>query len=514
VTTFVVLAAGRGSRLGRLGDELPKCLVPLDGRAVLSRQFALAPPDARLVVVVGYRADQVSEYVRLAHPSLSVEFVVDERWGAGPGLSLLAAKDVVGDDDLLWTACDTLWDEADLDWDGEDRDASWLAVSSVPAGTPAARWCRVVPTYDGDFVAAIHDKTPDVVPNSLVSTALGHVAVADLEAFWTGLAWGETRSGEVQLSSGLEAIVKSGSPLELRRITWLDVGDAAAYRTAVAVVGAYDSAKPDQVTYVLPEEGRVVKFHNDPQRVTWRAERARQLAAVVPTVVEPVGRTMFGYEFVNGQNMYAEIAGETQRRHALDWTRTVLGWWYTNFYLPRRDDVTEHFSSVHESTVRFYRDKTMWRVMALDLPLQSQALDAVTRIDWDDLARGCVPGPFHGDLTYANVIMPNSGYPIAIDWREEFAGQANWGDLRYDLGKLLGSTVMHWDNATRGDFRHWVDGPTHATVIRDYVDQLNWDRRAIEIIGALTLIGSAALHASPMDEILIARGCRWLTEVT
>jgi hypothetical protein len=33
-------------------------------------------------------------------------------------------------------------------------------------------------------------------------------------------------------------------------------------------------------------------------------------------------------------------------------------------------------------------------------------------------------------------------------------------------------------------------------------------------IAALCLINSSALHAAPMDEILIARGCHWLETLT
>ena len=36
----LILAAGRGSRMGVLGDERPKCLVELEGRPLLERQVA------------------------------------------------------------------------------------------------------------------------------------------------------------------------------------------------------------------------------------------------------------------------------------------------------------------------------------------------------------------------------------------------------------------------------------------------------------------------------------------
>lgn len=507
MTTFVVLAAGRGSRLGRLGDELPKCLLPLDGRAVLSHQFDLAPPGSRLVVVTGYRADQVEEYVRLAHPGLDVTFVREERWGRGPGASLLEARAVVGDDDLVVTTCDTLWTHDAALWHGDE---SWLAVAAVPAGTPAARWCRVVPDLtDGTFVRAVHDKTPDVVTGSLAWTGLARITRAHLATFWSALRTADAQAGEIQLSSGFDALVRAGEPLELRMISWLDVGDERAYRAALATTTGYDPLKPDQVTYVLPYQGRVVKWHVDPDKVTWRAERAKLLGDVVPRVVESRHRSLFAYEYVTGPTVY-QVDSNTI-------VNDLLTWWEDNFW-STRVGFAERPPGWRELTARFYRDKTFSRVMALDPVLRAVALDAVTRVDWDALVDGCVPGVFHGDLTYANVVTWDDDWNqhfVALDWREDFAGETTWGDLRYDLAKLLSGTVFHWENATHGDFRRWSAGSLHRTTLEYAVrDRFGLDVDDVRRLAALCLIGSATLHAAPMDEILVTRGARWLGELT
>lgn len=503
--TFVVLAAGRGSRLGRIGDELPKCLLPLDGRAVLSHQFELAPRDAKLVVVTGYRADQVEEYVRLAHPALDVTLVREPEWGRGPGASLLAARHEV-EGDLVFTACDTLWESNRRLW---DDDSTWLGIAPVPAGTPAARWCRAVLDEDGEFVVRLHDKTPDIVPHATVWTALGRVHRDDLPHFWIGLANANQVAGEVQLSSGVDAVVDAGCPVEARHVTWLDVGDEQAYRSALAARTGYDALKPDQVTYVLPQQRRVVKWHVDRQKIAWRLDRAKLLGDVVPSVVESVGSTMMAYEYVDGATLY-----EHDRRFAVS---TLLDWWHDHLW-STRTRMQERPPGWRELTMRFYRDKTFSRVMSLDPTLRGVALDAITRVDWEALVDGCVPGTFHGDLTFANVVWWDddwNGNFVGIDWREDFAGETTWGDLRYDLGKLLGGTVFHWGRAAYGDFRRWDEGAQYREMIEDaVVGRFHVALDDVRRIAALTLIGSAALHAAPMDEILVARGTRLLEEVT
>ena len=58
----LILAAGRGSRMGALGDDRPKCLVELDGKPLLERQrAALARGGAdEIGIVRGYRSDMLN----------------------------------------------------------------------------------------------------------------------------------------------------------------------------------------------------------------------------------------------------------------------------------------------------------------------------------------------------------------------------------------------------------------------------------------------------------------------
>lgn len=55
----IILAAGRGSRMGELGDAQPKCLLRLGGRSLLERQIGAlrAAGIAHIAIVTGYRAE-------------------------------------------------------------------------------------------------------------------------------------------------------------------------------------------------------------------------------------------------------------------------------------------------------------------------------------------------------------------------------------------------------------------------------------------------------------------------
>lgn len=57
----IILAAGRGSRMGELGSDRPKCLIELDGKPLIERQIAALRRGGvdEIGVVRGYRAEMI-----------------------------------------------------------------------------------------------------------------------------------------------------------------------------------------------------------------------------------------------------------------------------------------------------------------------------------------------------------------------------------------------------------------------------------------------------------------------
>jgi L-glutamine-phosphate cytidylyltransferase len=70
----IILAAGRGSRLGLLGDDRPKCLVKLEGKPLIERQIAALRRGGadEIGIVRGYRAEMIDV------PGVS--WFANERW--------------------------------------------------------------------------------------------------------------------------------------------------------------------------------------------------------------------------------------------------------------------------------------------------------------------------------------------------------------------------------------------------------------------------------------------------
>jgi choline kinase len=73
----LILAAGRGSRLGKITDTVPKCLLQVGRRPIIAHQLeALAGAGVGPVaMVVGYDAEQIREFV-----GIRAEYIDNPRW--------------------------------------------------------------------------------------------------------------------------------------------------------------------------------------------------------------------------------------------------------------------------------------------------------------------------------------------------------------------------------------------------------------------------------------------------
>lgn len=90
LATVVVNAAGRGTRLGQ---NRPKCLVPFLGQPLIHWQLQTVPRIAKLIVSVGFHADDVMREVLARRPD--AEFVHNDRYadtGTASSLCLAAQK--------------------------------------------------------------------------------------------------------------------------------------------------------------------------------------------------------------------------------------------------------------------------------------------------------------------------------------------------------------------------------------------------------------------------------------
>lgn len=110
----VILAAGRGKRLIPLTDVFPKPAVRINNKPLVLHNFNLLKKlgIADIGLVVGYKAEIVFE--RIGHGidyGVELTYIHNEEWERGNGISLLKAKNFVGNEDFLLLMADHVFDE-------------------------------------------------------------------------------------------------------------------------------------------------------------------------------------------------------------------------------------------------------------------------------------------------------------------------------------------------------------------------------------------------------------------
>lgn len=291
----------------------------------------------------------------------------------------------------------------------------------------------------------------------------------------------------------------------------------------------FDFSKPGEAIYF--KEGRVVKYFEDPKIVSARVERAEILKGLVPEVTQ-VDENHYSYSFVDGETMYDSLEPGL--------ASTFLEWSLKNLWNPNEIELNEEQElGFSRACMKFYKSKTLDRVSLYwntvthkDKPslvngVQTAALsDLLEKIDWEELSKG-VASRFHGDLQFDNVLYsedPEQPF-VLLDWRHEFAGLMEYGDMYYDLAKLYGGLLIPYSSIKMNLFDYQEDGDNITLSVQpsahldsaklefeDFVRRNGLDFQKIELLAGVIFINMSPLHTKPFNHLLHHFGKLILTQ--
>lgn len=502
-----ILAAGKGTRMGDASSWLPKPLLPIAGKAMVSHAIDCVPAGLPIVVAVGHEADTVAGYIEHAHPDRQISVVRVKNYdgpGSGPGASLLECKPSLPGPFIVW-AVDALFDDPD-ELPLGDADLDWICVADVD---DVSRFCAVE-THEDVYVSSLRDKSA-VGPGSAF---VGVASVHDVDTFWSSLIGSVGSEGELQLSHGLRGLIKNGLGLQ-RVVGWRDAGTHDGYAMLTPGSGL---PKPDEATY--DTGSRIVKSFRDVARARSRASRARLLSHVCPRPIVQSGGYM-SYAKVQGKTAYEALPEDA------DITARFFAWARENLWKPMCPE--DEFVAAMDA---FYRKKTLARLDAFFAANSSISRrsahrvnctdvapcdDLVASVDWDSLSRG-IPANIHGDLQFDNVIVSHDGSFTLIDWREDFGG-LSYGDVYYDLAKLYGGLTVSYNAMKHSCYAYSADGnavtfsfasPEALDAARsrfvDLATAAGYDMGRIAVLRGIVYLNMAPLHAGDVGRLFFYAG--------
>jgi len=152
----IIVAAGRGRRLGPETAEIPKCMVSVGGKPILHRQLEAmrAAGATEFVIVRGYLGE------RIQAPGFALRFVENPEWASNNILASLLYAAAEMDQDFLFSYSDIVFAPAH---------ARLAAASTAPVGLVIDR------LWKDTYVGRVHHPISEAELASVKDTADGQV---------------------------------------------------------------------------------------------------------------------------------------------------------------------------------------------------------------------------------------------------------------------------------------------------------------------------------------------------
>lgn len=509
----LIPSAGLGTRLGNFSKNLNKALVSVDNKPVISHVIEKFPKHVEIIVALGHKADTLQQYLSTAHSDRKITFVKVSNYcepGSGLGLTILECKEHL-QCPFVFCPNDTIVDE--------------------PIPPPATNWLGYSDTNDGshyrtlkidDQAAVLNINEKEDTGDRTVSAYIGLAGVNDYQLFWQsmelGKAYGSIKIGE---SYGINRMIQCSSKFESVRFSWHDVGNLNSLQTTRKQMISKDSPE------ILEKQGeaiwfvndRVIKYSEDLDFISNRVERSEKLKGFVPEIIQKTNN-MYSYRKITGQ----VLSKCSNSKVFSNFLKYLQSFWAGSNFNVEKDVFTERCK-------KFYKEKTLKRVSlyfdrfserdseeiinGVKTPKLSDILES---LDWAWICEG-VPVRFHGDLHFENVLLSETGDFYLLDWRQDFGGDTDCGDVYYDLAKLLhGLIISHGiinknlfnidkvDNIISYDFHRKNVLVENEMQFYEFLKDNSYDIKKVITMTALVFLNIAPLHHYPYSKLLFYLG--------
>jgi choline kinase len=516
--TVLLTTSGMGSRLGNLTQFTNKSLIVVGSKPVLAQIIEKYPTDTTFVITLGHFGNHVKEFLTLCYPERNFRFVTVSPFdgsGSSLGYSMLCAREFL-QTPFVYHASDTLI----LDSEIPEVDSNWVAGFKSNDATNYASF-----DTQGDEIEKFHSKGM----TDFDFIHIGLVGINSYKEFWLELEkLVKTQSNNKELNdvSVITELLRRNTKFTVKIFhDWIDIGNANSLVLAKKKLGAISNVleKPQEsVSFV---KDTVVKFFSDSTIVTGRVKRIQFLGPTIPKL-RNFGENFYVYDYQPGEIM-ADSTDPDLMISLLDWAKINL--WSIKPAKPIKDfgqSAEFFYNSKSNSRIdefiesRSIRDESMI-INDKEVPSAKELISNAKNL----LMEKIEIGRFHGDFILDNILVSKPGFKL-IDWRQDFGGNFEFGDVYYDLAKLNHSLHINHGLVQNGNFFVSAkDSEIHCGILRKDVhvemevnlqkfvstENLSWKK--IQILTALIWLNMAPLHHHPFDKFLYFYGRHHLGKV-
>jgi choline kinase len=513
-------SAGLGTRVRMYSKFENKSLITIGDKPAIAHVIDSTPSNVEVVVALGHGASYVRQVLDAFYGGIRrITYVTVDKYegpGSGLGYTLSCAREHL--------QCPFIFSTNDTVLPGHD-------MSELYDPNSVGNWVMYC-DRDGD---TSQYRTIDIANGRMASlnpkgadskhVYVGVAGIHDWKTFWSGM------NGPDALESGESYGLKYLSNVKAFMVRdWYDVGNPTSLREAKTALASTDHTVLEKESEAIWfSYDRVIKFSVDGDFIADRVERLKYLPrALMPKIIS------------NSQNVYtyAKIPGTIfSKRLTRSNFRTLFKFMNDSVWnsgLPKGDARIDMTHVCRE----FYEVKTVKRVKQFftshemaDVPMTINGTqcpsvkDALAAVDWNSLCDDPRPGHYHGDFHNENILMSETGKFVLLDWRQDFGGDLEFGDVYYDLAKYLHGLIVSHSAIAEG--RYQVDTSERSVSIdtaasltmnevRDEFDSWltanGYDRKKVYVLCALVFLNIAPLHEYPYSLFLHYLG-RYMLEV-
>jgi dTDP-glucose pyrophosphorylase len=496
----LLTTSGLGSRLGNLTKFTNKSLVRVGDKPVISHIIESYPVDIEFIVTLGHYGSHVKQYLTLAHPERNIQFVeVDNYMGEGSSLlySISLCEEYL-QCPFIFHACDTILPKNYIS--SIDFSTNW----SIGGSGDNSQSYRTINCVNGK-IASINEKGEQ----NFDFVYVGVSGIRQYAIFWD-ICKNTLATIRTSDLSDCHVIREMGNFNIVDIDKWYDIGNIDALkRTRSKIKGTIHVLdKEDENIFVFDDF--VIKFFYNKKICSDRVCRTKNLKGLVPNLLDST-ENFYKYQFIK-----ADLLADST--NIISFTN-LLSWANKNLWIQKEDPY------YRENALSFYKDKTIKRIEkflekynledisdiinGIEVP---RLKDIISQINFDTLI-GKNPTGFHGDFILDNILINDDGFTL-IDWRQDFNGSIDAGDMNYDLAKLNHNLILNHQVLANNHFKIECKKEIVCDVyvkksnlecqeyLKDFCYNNGIDYRNINTLSSIIWINMAPLHEHPLDMFL------------
>ena len=514
----IIPTAGIGSRLKDLTKYLNKSLVSISNKPVITHIINQFPKDCEFVIPLGYHGRLVKEYLKIAHPNQKFIFVnikPFEGRGSGLGYTILSCKKFLMEP-FVFSSCDTLVKNKI-----PTPNNNWIGYADIKNTSSF----RTIETYKHKVVK-LNEKNNNF--NKFSKPYIGLSGIKDFQEFWSNFSKSKKLSINQGEAYGLRSILNHHKKIIPYKFNWFDTGTLDNLKKTRIEYSKKNQPnileKPGEAIWFVDD--KVIKFSKDKKFIKDRVKRVNYLKSYVPKIITSTDN-MYTYKKVEGKILSKNISKQS--------FESFLS--FSKKFWKKVELSKLEKNQFEKKCYKFYHDKTLKRIdqffnnfsikddnQNINKKKMESIYSMLKTVDWIDLSKG-YPTRFHGDYHFENILKLKKNKFILLDWRQNFEGNIQYGDMYYDLAKLLHGLIVSYDSIVKNKFKiYWSEKKINFKIYRNpeliKCEQLfyTWCKsnffsvKKIKILTALIFLNICPLHHYPYSLFLYALGKYMLKE--